>query len=110
MNENVLKKVTVFVTREKNGKVELLLFRHPHAGIQIPAGTVELGEEADKTAIREMNEETGIKDYDEIECIGKEEIKLDEGYAMVYTRPNVYSRPNKSSFDWCTHRRGIKVV
>lgn len=28
---------------------------------------------------------------------------------MVYTRPSVYSRPNKSSFDWCTYRRGIKV-
>lgn len=109
MNQNVLKKVTVFVTREKNGKVELLLFQHPYAGIQMPAGTVELGEETVKTAIREMNEETGIMAYDKIECIGKEEIKLDKNYAMVYTRPNVYSRPNKNSFDWCTYRRGIKV-
>ena len=37
-------KVTAFVTQEAPQGVELLLFEHPHAGIQLPAGTVELGE------------------------------------------------------------------
>lgn len=36
----VLHKVTGFVTRGR----ELLVFRHPTAGVQLPAGTVEAGE------------------------------------------------------------------
>ena len=33
-------KVTAFVIRTANHRAELLLFEHPYAGIQIPAGTV----------------------------------------------------------------------
>lgn len=39
---------------------ELLLLRHPHAGIQLPAGTVDLGEVPLEAAYRELAEETGI--------------------------------------------------
>ena len=39
-----IEKVTAFVTRMVNGRRELLLFQHPSAGIQIPAGTVEPAE------------------------------------------------------------------
>ncbi len=36
-----IEKVTAFVTRMVNGRRELLLFQHPYAGIQIPAGAVD---------------------------------------------------------------------
>ena len=34
-------KVAGFVTRDHGGVRQLLVFRHPSAGIQLPAGTVE---------------------------------------------------------------------
>jgi len=37
-----------------------LVFRHPSAGIQLPAGTVEAGEEIDAAVLREVREETGL--------------------------------------------------
>lgn len=40
----VVEKVTAFVTREGANGRELLIFRHPLNGLQLPAGTVEVGE------------------------------------------------------------------
>lgn len=37
-------KVTALITRPKGEQRQLLLIRHPYAGIQIPAGTIEPGE------------------------------------------------------------------
>ncbi|MBU1880260.1 MAG: NUDIX domain-containing protein, partial [Chloroflexi bacterium] len=39
---------------------ELLLFQHPYAGVQVPAGTVEDGETPAQAALREAAEETGL--------------------------------------------------
>src|SRR5262249_43927849 len=50
----LLEKVTAFVTRDAAQARELLVFRHPHAGVQIPAGTVEKGESAEAAALREV--------------------------------------------------------
>ena len=36
----LLEKVTAFVTRPGSSGVALRLFRHPNAGLQLPAGTV----------------------------------------------------------------------
>jgi hypothetical protein len=45
--EKELGKVTCFITRRNEYKLELLLIQHPKAGIQIPTGTVELNEDFD---------------------------------------------------------------
>ena len=37
-------KVTAFITRDTSAGCELLVFTHPDAGIQVPAGTMEAGE------------------------------------------------------------------
>lgn len=58
---SVVEKVTAFITRERTGVKELLLFKHPTAGIQIPAGTVEEGETPEKAVKREVYEETGLR-------------------------------------------------
>jgi 8-oxo-dGTP pyrophosphatase MutT (NUDIX family) len=57
-------KVTSFVTRETepSGTSELLVFRHPDAGVQLPAGSVEPGEAFEAAALREVEEETGLMD------------------------------------------------
>ena len=59
MNENI-QKVTAFIIRESNGIKELLVFKHPTAGIQIPAGTVEKDEDIETAVRREAHEETGL--------------------------------------------------
>ena len=54
-------KVTAFITQERNGVKVLLVFKHPNAGIQIPAGTVEVGEDIETAVQREAHEETGLQ-------------------------------------------------
>lgn len=56
----VLEKVTAFVTRETTSGRDLLYFRHPVAGVQLPAGTVEAGEMPEIAVRREVEEETGL--------------------------------------------------
>lgn len=56
----VLEKVTAFVLRIGERGWELLIFRHPTAGFQLPAGTVETGESPEQAVLREVLEETGL--------------------------------------------------
>jgi 8-oxo-dGTP pyrophosphatase MutT (NUDIX family) len=56
----MIEKVTAFIVRKKNEKPELLVFSHPRAGIQIPAGTVEENESLETALFREIKEETGL--------------------------------------------------
>ncbi|WP_285767297.1 NUDIX domain-containing protein [Peribacillus sp. SI8-4] len=60
-----IKKAYGYVTRIRNGRTEVLVFRHPirEAGIQIPKGTVELHENAYEAVIREIKEETGLASF-----------------------------------------------
>jgi 8-oxo-dGTP pyrophosphatase MutT (NUDIX family) len=55
------RKVLAYITNANR----LLVFRHsdfPEAGIQVPGGTVEPGEEWEAAALREAEEETGLHD------------------------------------------------
>ncbi|MCA9940989.1 MAG: NUDIX domain-containing protein [Anaerolineales bacterium] len=64
MNPPILRaveKVTAFVTRGRGATAELLVFAHPTAGIQLPAGTVEVMERPDAAVLREVREETGLQ-------------------------------------------------
>lgn len=59
-------KVAAFITRDPErdpGRRELLVFDHsnPLAGTQVPAGTVEPGEELAVAALREAREESGLE-------------------------------------------------
>jgi 8-oxo-dGTP pyrophosphatase MutT (NUDIX family) len=58
-------KVYAYVTREREGQTQALVFRHrvpdaPEAGIQVPGGTAEPGERPADTLLRELREEVGI--------------------------------------------------
>jgi len=65
------KKVIVYVL--KGGR--LLVFRHPdfsyeEVGIQVPAGTIKEGEDPEVAALRELQEETGYKDFKIVRFLG----------------------------------------
>ncbi|HYP40897.1 MAG TPA: NUDIX domain-containing protein [Chloroflexia bacterium] len=58
-----VRKVLAYVTREREGMRDLLIFAHrdyPEAGLQVPAGTVKEGEEIEAALLREVTEETGL--------------------------------------------------
>jgi 8-oxo-dGTP pyrophosphatase MutT (NUDIX family) len=70
------KKVIVYITK----KDKLLVFKHAHfpeAGIQVPAGAIEPGEELAQAAIREAKEETGLNELKLVENLGYRQVKME---------------------------------
>lgn len=58
------KKVYAYITREKEGIMQLLVFTHrnmPEAGIQVPGGTVDEGEKLEIALLREVMEGSGLR-------------------------------------------------
>ena len=55
-----------YVTRERNGRKELLVFDHPDpdGGTQVPAGRVDPGETLEEGLLRELHEESGLEDVE----------------------------------------------
>jgi 8-oxo-dGTP pyrophosphatase MutT (NUDIX family) len=102
-------KVTAFVVRAAPGGPELLLFQHPYAGIQIPAGTIEPGESPEAAALREAGEETGLTEFAAIQSLGSRDELLPRDRRMIVRPATVYSRPDAGSFDWVHIRSGIVV-
>lgn len=94
--------------RKKSGK-ELLLFEHPSAGIQVPAGTVEIGEEPSDAALREGGEESGLEGLRVEEFLGAREEAPVIGDHFIACQTGVYSRPDPESFCWAQFRTGITV-
>ncbi|MCG9134442.1 NUDIX domain-containing protein [Candidatus Poribacteria bacterium] len=96
----VVQKVTAFIIRERDGIKELLVFKHPTAGIQIPAGTVEEGENIEIAVKREVYEETGlqfveIEDY--LDCFENE---LEDNERIIAETTEVYIGPNLSAIPY----------
>lgn len=60
MNSPVQKVVPIVIRRRKS--LEVLSFHHPFAGSQLVKGTIEEGEEPDSAALRELAEESGIRE------------------------------------------------
>jgi 8-oxo-dGTP pyrophosphatase MutT (NUDIX family) len=105
----MIEKVTLFITRETAGGVELLILRHPYAGNQLPAGTVEAGESPGSAARREGHEETGLSDLVNWRLVGEEATILPAGEAVLKKPAVAYARPDESSFDWIRLPRAAHV-
>ncbi len=105
----LIEKVTIFITRTAPSGLELLLFEHPHAGIQIPAGTVEAAETPEQAALREAHEESGLTGLMLREYLGYTEDHFAGKHRLIREATKVYARPDKISFDWALLRRGIPV-
>lgn len=104
-----IEKVTAFVIRQTHKGDELLLFEHPYAGIQIPAGTVEAGEMPEQTVLREVAEETGLTTATVREYLGVVESTLLPNKRIILPPAHVYARPDTTSFDWITVPKGLTV-
>jgi 8-oxo-dGTP pyrophosphatase MutT (NUDIX family) len=102
-------KVTAFITRPGPAGTEILLFRHPSAGIQIPAGTVEEGETLEQAVLREAAEETGLKNVRLVSRMGERDELPYRFTHVIASATKVYARPDRTSFDWAALRRGIGV-
>jgi 8-oxo-dGTP pyrophosphatase MutT (NUDIX family) len=60
----VRQRVLAYVTRERDGRKELLVFEHrdfPDAGVQVPAGRADPGESLEQCLRRELREEAGLE-------------------------------------------------
>lgn len=55
-----VKKAVAVVLRPGECTTEVLVFRHPLAGVQIPKGTVENLETVETAVLRELKEESGL--------------------------------------------------
>lgn len=55
-----VQKVCPIVIRDIDRGRQILVFRHPSAGVQIVKGTVDPGEQLSDAALRELAEESGI--------------------------------------------------
>ncbi len=70
-------KVYCYITSEDR----LLIFRHvdfPEAGIQVPGGSIEPGEAPDAAALREAEEETGLRGLSLIGLVGEVERDMND--------------------------------
>jgi len=105
----IVQKVTGFVIRNALEKAELLLFEHPNAGVQIPAGTVNPGETPEKAVLREVWEETGLENFSVVESLGSNEEKLKGNQRIISDHTKVFARPDVTSFDWAYFHPGITV-
>jgi 8-oxo-dGTP pyrophosphatase MutT (NUDIX family) len=106
----IVEKVTAFITRPSDDGHDLLLFEHPNAGVQIPAGTVEESETPEAAVLREAIEETGLAPLTIRRALGCAEQRLPEGHWVIGRPTKVYARPDPTSFDWAYLRAGIRVT
>lgn len=104
-----MNKVTCFITRNIGHETELLLFKHPYAGNQIPAGTVENSEKPEVAALREAVEETNLQGLVIAKSLGFKKEELPDDQSITSKDATVYARPDVSSFDWAIIRAGIRV-
>ena len=99
MNE-MIQKVTAFIIRERNGVEELLVFKHPTTGIQIPAGTVEAGEDIETAVKREAYEETGLQLVEIENYLDYIENELENNQRIIAEITQVYIEPSLNAIPY----------
>jgi 8-oxo-dGTP pyrophosphatase MutT (NUDIX family) len=93
----VVEKVTAFVTREGANGRELLIFRHPLNGLQLPAGTVEKGELPETAVLREAAEETGLEGLVLKRPLGRLHRVLPDNHFLVLGTTRLLAAPNATA-------------
>jgi 8-oxo-dGTP pyrophosphatase MutT (NUDIX family) len=80
-----------------SGLKELLVFQHPSAGLQLPAGTVEDGEEPAVAVVREVVEETGILDAEIVRLLDIEVTLLPNHQRAVRNPSRLLAEPRSDA-------------
>jgi 8-oxo-dGTP pyrophosphatase MutT (NUDIX family) len=91
--KRAIQKVTALITRVVDGQAEILLMEHPRAGIQLPAGTVELAESLETAVLRECAEETGLEQVALTGELGQIELELPEDERIVTRVTKLFNAP-----------------
>ncbi|WP_078551990.1 NUDIX hydrolase [Bacillus alkalicellulosilyticus] len=101
-----IKKAYGYVTRIKEGQTQVLVFRHSiaEAGIQIPKGTVQPDEDTILAVIREMEEETGLRDFQVERLLAEDMWKNDDG--AIHHRFFYKITVSDASDEWDYHPTG----
>ena len=81
----------------RQGQPQVLLFQHPQAGIQIPAGTVEEGEDWQTAVLREAAEETGLTQLAIQRHLGQIDNELAPDEAILNRKCQILSQPDEHS-------------
>ncbi|RQS63005.1 NUDIX domain-containing protein [Burkholderia sp. Bp8963] len=63
-------KACPILLRHRQRTAEILAFEHPSAGYKLVKGTIERGESAKDAAVRELREESGVRDAEVISDLG----------------------------------------
>lgn len=106
----VVPKVTALLTRVGLAGPELLVFQHPTAGVQLPAGTVEMGESVEAAVLREVAEETGLSQVHIAQYLGMQVITLPPERRMVLQPAKLMDGPSfEASSMAFTLSRGMTV-
>lgn len=100
LRETAVHKVTAFITRRQQERTQLLLFRHPNAGIQIPAGTIEEGEDWQTAVLREAAEETGLTQLTIQRYLGQIENELAADECIITRDGQILSQPDLQSLPY----------
>ena len=106
----MIEKVAAFIIRKKENQLQLLIFKHPANGYQLPAGTVEENEPLEAALQREIAEETGLSKIKILKKLGEKTIFLDQNEAVLTQTLRFFSWPAyaaKRNGPLCT--RGLKV-
>jgi 8-oxo-dGTP diphosphatase len=77
------RRVVAYITRVRDGQTELLVFedpKHPHIGIQVPAGRLDADEELETGLLREIAEETGLERVRVLRRLARFEEHYPSGY------------------------------
>jgi 8-oxo-dGTP pyrophosphatase MutT (NUDIX family) len=105
----VVEKVTAFVTRETADGRQLLVFRHPLNGIQLPAGTVDVGESPETAVLREAWEETGLDGLRLVRPLGMIERHLPDNHHLLQGDSQLFTAPAPDAApisNWILYRGG----
>lgn len=88
-----LDKVAAFITRPAAQGGQLLLVRHPDSGLQVPAGTVEVGESVEAAVLREAAEETGLRKLETVRPLVHFPEDLPAGQYLILRMTKIFSEP-----------------
>lgn len=91
--QDILRETTsggVVFRRDADGKVEILLAQDAKDRWTIPKGHIEAGETPRQTAEREIQEETGLKEMDVLNHLGKTQFRYRRQNSLVLMTMHVF--------------------